>query len=466
MSGRLRFSSIRSRLVGAALLGLSLAMALMGIALENAHSTSIDAARIDRQIAELYGLIAEAEAENQALWLPEVLSDPVFNRLDGYRFAGVLDHAGQVVWSSVSMTLIEDDWQRQLKDLPISRLGEAESISLALDAKELLGQRMTIRWQTSELQGDYTFLVLESAEVALAEVRAFRQRLWLWLSAAVVLVSVMQFVILRWGLAPLTRFTADLEKMRAGELSQLPDGSVTELKPLALVLNQLVARERAQSERYRQTLADLAHSLKTPVTILRNEWLSLSRDTSAMGENAESDNVGLVQLDAIEQKMTYHLERAVLQNSPLVQVPVEVKPIIQGLMRAMEKVFPDKVVRWDLDLSQAVIRVDARDLNEILGNFAENSVKYGAERVSIRLESTGDDAVLEVHDNGPGVPLERQTEMMERGGRVDTRAQGYGIGLDIVRQITERYGASLTYRASEHLGGACFSIRFEGLAQS
>ena len=160
MSGRLRFSSIRSRLVGAALLGLSLAMALMGIALETAHSTSIDAARIDRQIAELYGLIAEAEAENQALWLPEVLSDPVFNRLDGYRFAGVLDHAGQVVWSSVSMTLIEDDWQRQLKDLPISRLGESESISLALDAKELLGQRMTIRWQTSELQGDYTLSLI------------------------------------------------------------------------------------------------------------------------------------------------------------------------------------------------------------------------------------------------------------------------------------------------------------------
>jgi len=328
-----------------------------------------------------------------------------------------------------------------------------------------LGQRMTIRWQTDDLQGDYTFFVLESAEVVLAEVRAFRQRLWLWLSAAVGLVLVMQLLILKWGLAPLARFTRDLERMRAGALAQLPEGEVRELKPLAGLLNQLVTRERAQSERYRQSLADLAHSLKTPVTILRNEWTRRFCVGETQGPASDLEDATLSQLDEIEQRISYQLERAVLQSSPLVQVPIAVEPIVQGLIRAMNKMFHERTVVWDTDLSQNLIRVDPRDLNEILGNLAENAVKYGAQTIRISLGREGDDAVLEVQDDGPGIPLERRAEVMQRGQRADTKAQGYGIGLDIVRQIAERYGAEVQYRTSERLGGASFSIRFEGLAQ-
>ena len=461
----MRFVSLRSRLVGAALLGLSLAMALVGIALESAHSTSIDTARIERQIAELYGLIAEADVFEGRLSLPLELPDPAFNRLGGHRFAGVFDDVGRLVWASTSLTLLDDRWQADLRRLPATVRGKASAIALDLEAAELLGQRMTIRWQTDDLQGDYTFFVLESAEVVLAEVRAFRQRLWLWLSAAVGLVLVMQLLILKWGLAPLARFTRDLERMRAGALAQLPEGEVRELKPLAGLLNQLVTRERAQSERYRQSLADLAHSLKTPVTILRNEWTRRFCVGETQGPASDLEDATLSQLDEIEQRISYQLERAVLQSSPLVQVPIAVEPIVQGLIRAMNKMFHERAVVWDTDLSQNLIRVDPRDLNEILGNLAENAVKYGAQTIRISLGREGDDAVLEVQDDGPGIPLERRAEVMQRGQRADTKAQGYGIGLDIVRQIAERYGAEVQYRTSERLGGASFSIRFEGLAQ-
>ena len=461
----MRFVSLRSRLVGAALLGLSLAMALVGIALESAHSTSIDTARIERQIAELYGLIAEADVFEGRLSLPLELPDPAFNRLGGHRFAGVFDDVGRLVWASTSLTLLDDRWQADLRLLPATVRGKASAIALDLEAAELLGQRMTIRWQTDDLQGDYTFFVLESAEVVLAEVRAFRQRLWLWLSAAVGLVLVMQLLILKWGLAPLARFTRDLERMRAGALAQLPEGEVRELKPLAGLLNQLVTRERAQSERYRQSLADLAHSLKTPVTILRNEWTRRFCVGETQGPASDLEDATLSQLDEIEQRISYQLERAVLQSSPLVQVPIAVEPIVQGLIRAMNKMFHERTVVWDTDLSQNLIRVDPRDLNEILGNLAENAVKYGAQTIRISLGREGDDAVLEVQDDGPGIPLERRAEVMQRGQRADTKAQGYGIGLDIVRQIAERYGAEVQYRTSERLGGASFRIRFEGLAQ-
>jgi len=256
----------------------------------------------------------------------------------------------------------------------------------------------------------------------------------------------------------------------------LPEGEVRELKPLAGLLNQLVTRERAQSERYRQSLADLAHSLKTPVTILRNEWTRRFCVGETQGPASDLEDATLSQLDEIEQRISYQLERAVLQSSPLVQVPIAVEPIVQGLIRAMNKMFHERTVVWDTDLSQNLIRVDPRDLNEILGNLAENAVKYGAQTIRISLKygaqtirislgREGDDAVLEVQDDGPGIPLERRAEVMQRGQRADTKAQGYGIGLDIVRQIAERYGAEVQYRTSERLGGASFSIRFEGLAQ-
>ncbi len=459
MIGRFRIRSLRARLIGAALLGLSISMALLGAAIETAHSASVNAARVERQIAQLYGLIAEAEESSLGLTLPIEVADPQLNQLESGRFAGVLDQQGQVIWASASTALLSEKWIVATRE-SIPAFGVPTRWSVDDRVGALIGQKVAIRWQTPMLEADYTFVVFEVAEEAMAEAAAFRQQLVWWLAGAVVIVLVLQFLSLRWGLAPLTAFTQDLASISDGRSSHLPEDDVTEFKPLAKALNHLVSHERAQSERYRRSLADLAHSLKTPLSILRNERALNQRDEISRSLAASVAQT-VDPLDDMEQKIAYQLERAVLGQSSIALTPIEVKPVVEALFRAMEKVFRASRPRLRMELDEPTLRIDQRDLNELLGNLIENALKHGATEVLVMLALTDHGTRLSVHDDGPGIPADQREAIMRRGHRADTRTEGQGIGLDIVGEIAGRYGSDLRYEQSELLGGAHFSVTFK-----
>ena len=166
-------------------------------------------------------------------------------------------------------------------------------------------------------------------------------------------------------------------------------------------------------------------------------------------------------LDDMEQKIAYQLERAVLGQSSIALAPIEVKPVVEALFRAMEKVFraSQPVLRMELD--EPTLRIDQRDLNELLGNLIENALKYDATKVLVTLGLIDRGARLSVHDDGPGIPADQREAIMRRGHRADTRTEGQGIGLDIVGEIAGRYGSDVRYEQSERLGGAHFSVTFK-----
>ena len=459
MIGRFRIRSLRARLIGAALVGLSISMALLGAAIETAHSASVNAARVERQIAQLYGLIAEAEESRLGLTLRIEVADPQLNQLESGRFAGVVDQRGELIWASASTALLNESWiEAAHESMPAFGVPTSWSVDDRVGA--LIGQKVAIRWQTPMLEADYTFVVFEVAEEAMAEAAAFRQQLIWWLAGAVVVVLVLQFLSLRWGLAPLTAFTRDLARVSDGRSSHLPEDEVTEFKPLAKAVNQLVSHERAQSERYRRSLTDLAHSLKTPLSILRNER-ALGQGSGASQPLAASVDQTVDPLDDMEQKIAYQLERAVLGQSTIALAPIEVKPVVQALFRAMEKVFRASQPTLRMELDEPTLRTDQRDLNELLGNLIENALKYGATEVLVTLGLTEHGARLSVHDDGPGIPADQHGAIMRRGHRADTRTEGQGIGLDIVGEIAGRYGSDIRYERSEPLGGAHFSVTFK-----
>ena len=172
---------------------------------------SVHAARVERQIAQLYGLIAEAEESRLGLTLPIEVADPQLNQLESGRFAGVIDQRGEVIWASASTVLLSEKWIVATRE-SIPAFGVPTSWSVDDRVGALIGQTVAIRWQTPMLEADYTFVVFEVAEEAMAEAAAFRQQLIWWLAGAVVVVLVLQFLSLRWGLAPLTAFTQDLAK--------------------------------------------------------------------------------------------------------------------------------------------------------------------------------------------------------------------------------------------------------------
>ena len=163
----------------------------------------------------------------------------------------------------------------------------------------------------------------------------------------------------------------------------------------------------------------------------------------------------------MEQKIAYQLERAVLGQSSIALAPIEVKPVVEALFRAMEKVFRASQPRLRMELDEPTLRIDQRDLNELLGNLIENGLKYGASEVLVTLCPTDHGACLSVHDDGPGIPADQHETIMRRGHRADTGTDGQGIGLDIVGEIAGRYGSGVRYERSERLGGAEFSVTFK-----
>ena len=138
---------------------------------------------------------------------------------------------------------------------------------------------------------------------------------------------------------------------------------------------------------------------------------------------AASDDQTVDPLDDMEQKIAYQLERAVSGQSSIALTPIEIKPVVEALFRAMEKVFRASQPSLRMELDEPTLRIDQRDLNELLGNLIENALKYGATEVLVTLGFTGHGARLSVHDDGPGIPANQHETIMRRGHRADTRTK-------------------------------------------
>ena len=184
-------------------------------------------------------------------------------------------------------------------------------------------------WQiSSEIQNPYTFVVVETMVPFRSEINEFRNSLWGWLLGMMLILILLQAVVMNWGLSPLKQVANDLKSIEDGERETLDGDYPAEIEGVTRNLNLLLATERQQREKYRTTLADLAHSLKTPLAILSG----LSRDVPLKKEIDE-------QIDRMNQIVAYQLERAVVRSSGLIKNAIAVKPVVQKLVDAMNKVY-------------------------------------------------------------------------------------------------------------------------------
>ncbi|MDG1910563.1 MAG: hypothetical protein P8I81_17060, partial [Pseudomonadales bacterium] len=224
-----------------------------------------------------------------------------------------------------------------------------------------------VLWQiSSEIQNPYTFVVVETMVPFKSEVNEFRNSLWGWLLGMMLILILLQAVVMNWGLSPLKQVANDLKSIEDGERETLDGDYPAEIEGVTRNLNLLLATERQQREKYRTTLADLAHSLKTPLAILSG----LSRDVPLKVEIDE-------QIARMNQIVAYQLERAVVRSSGLIKNAIAIKPVVQKLVDAMKKVYADKQVVISTDLADHDFFGDERDLMELLGNLIDNACKYG-----------------------------------------------------------------------------------------
>ncbi|RLA09780.1 MAG: hypothetical protein DRQ54_01630 [Gammaproteobacteria bacterium] len=433
------------RLLGATLIALLLFFTAIALVMISAFRHSGEQALNERLLSEIYGLLAAAEVSLQGeILFPEQFPQFRFLQPDSGLVGEVFAEGGRSLWRSASMG------SRELTAPAWLAPGESGFDSPVIDSETWYRATLTVDW---EYAGERSFLlqfaVAEEAAVLEAEVHNFRNQVIAWLGVAGVALLLIQGLLMRWGLAPLGRAAREIDQVKAGRRQVLGEDYPVELMSLTQNLNSLLEQQSSHLQRYRNALADAAHSIKTPLTALKN---SLAGDSES-----------LRQLDAVDRTVEYHLKKAATGGPIVMRAPVAVEPLVNQLVASLKKVYADKNPHFKVDVeSGSQFAGDAGDFLELLGNLLDNACKWAATEVgcSIRtVASSGNDLLqMEIVDDGPGVDPAIIKLIVQRGVQVDSQHGGQGIGLAVVRGILDFYRGTLEVSQTPG-GGALFVIQ-------
>jgi signal transduction histidine kinase len=267
------------------------------------------------------------------------------------------------------------------------------------------------------------------------------------ISFSVLGIGLLLAVLLqvRVALAPLKAISKGISDIREGSASKLRDTRLTDVQPLVDELNNLLEHNAVLLKRARNQLGDLAHSVKNPLTVIKNEARNL--------EPVQRDLI-TQQTSDISRNVDHCLTRArMFGTEKVLGARSEVRPIIEDLVYAMQRLYQDRELEFDsAGLQTCWFRGEGQDLEEMLGNLLDNACKWASRHVYVHCRVGDDLLVLAVEDDGPGIPDEEMTLVMRRGHKLDESKPGHGQGLGIVKDIADLYGGSLKLMRSRHGG--------------
>ncbi len=436
--------SLRARVVLWVSVALVVLFAATGFVLDLAFRSSLDQARRQLLEVQVFGLMAVAETDaGGQLTLPTDASlDPQLEVANSGVYGALYSDDGRAIWQSLSLLG---------RDFPIDYLAVAgEERFERLDVPGFPALEAFIMGVTWPDESDYTFAIALSLEPYEERQAEFRRILIGWFLGITVTMLVVLSGLLTFVLLPLRRLERQVREVEAGERVKLTGRYPSEIVGLADNLNTLIDTERRRLARYRNTLDDLAHSLKTPLAAMRT--LLAEQGAGAAGPVHDALNR---ELERMDQRVSYQLRRARATGATgLGTEPVVVGPIVDDLKQTLDKVYRDKRVACVVDVApNAVFRGEPGDLTEILGNLMENGYKYCKQRVRVAAYSTAERLVITVGDDGRGITADEAATLFQRGKRADESVPGQGIGLAVVRETVELYRGTLDVSRSE-LGGA------------
>lgn len=441
-------ASLKRRLSGAVVATLAATLTLTGIALDSAFRASSEALVEERLQARIYAVLAAAEENlDGELAVAEAPPDPRLVTPG----SGLYAHLGTVVGGDATRTI----WRspsllgEQVTFPPPGTQGETRfGPATGAGGEPLFGAAFALTWELTS--GATTSLVVQIAEdrrTYESQVRSFRRSLFTWFTVAALLVIAVQLVILGWGLTPLVRAAREVAAIRAGERQRMDGHYVTELKPLTGSINRLIDANEQRVTRHRDALGNLAHTLKTPLAVVRSAMVDAD---PALRSTVDE------QVQRMDDAVAYHLKRAAAGGERALGVSTDVSATAQSIVNALSKVHADKRLAFDLNDVQTSARFhgDQGDLMEILGNLLDNAAKWARSQVTVSTRQTGTDTLtIEVCDDGPGLDEAALASIVERGVRTDPDTPGHGIGLAVVNQLVcEVYGGTLEFEAAPQGG--------------
>jgi two-component system, OmpR family, sensor histidine kinase PhoQ len=304
-----------------------------------------------------------------------------------------------------------------------------------------------------------TFTVAQTEDELEGNTAVYRRSLVGWLATLGVMLIVLQLLLLYWSLSPLRKVTSDMSRVERGDTDHLDSQYPIELTGLTERINAFIDSEREQRTRYRNTLADLAHSLKTPLAVIRSQ-LESSSEISVTARLPVLD-----QVRRMDELVAYQLSRAATTGRQTFASAVPIAGHAEDLVQSLEKVYAAKNVLCEFDIEDgAAFYGEQGDLLELMGNLLENAFKWAGHHVLLvvkMLPQTGRQRpglLLSVEDDGPGIDEDKVEKVLQRGVRGDERVKGHGIGLSIVQDLVRAYNGELTVDRSAEFGGARFSV--------
>ncbi|MEM7779786.1 MAG: HAMP domain-containing sensor histidine kinase [Pseudomonadota bacterium] len=426
-----------------------------GIALERTLTTQVES-NFDEQLEyQLTSMISSAEIDSFGeVWF--------YRSLDDQRF---LEPASGLYWQ-ISGDGYEPYPSRSLWDrtLEVSAqnqqvAGEAgdgfDSQVRIYNSNQFAGEPLRIAERSIILPGSetrWTFAVASAREEMDGQIQQVRSIL-IWSFAVLGLgLIVMALLQIRYGLSPLRRVEAAISKLRTTGDNRITEPLPTEVQPLVEEVNALLEHTERQAEEARTHAGNLAHALKTPLTVLTN---------AATARDPNLNHAVFRETKTMQRHVDHHLARArAVGRRAVGQARTNARQCAEAVRRAVERLYPNG--RLDIaGAKDAPVAVERQDLDEILGNLIENAAKYGGGSVFVTVdhEPGSPQCRIWIEDDGMGIPEEERNRIFARGARLDTGKPGTGLGLAIVRDVAEIYGGSVTLGESEDLGGLLVDLR-------
>jgi signal transduction histidine kinase len=434
---RYRFGSLTRRMIGIAAVWIAALLLIGGFALDRVLTQSI-VQNFDEQLEYvLNAMIASSEidSEGQVRFNRPPADQRFLEPYSGVYFQ--VSGEGTDTFASRSL------WDRRLRvrdrhnDVEVHTYdsGEFAGEPLRIVERDVILPGSDVRWR---------FQVAQSREMIDTQIRQLRSTLfWSFLALGIglLVLAALQTV---YGLWPLRRVRREVASIRSGAKTRVTEEFPTEIRPLTEEINQLLAHSEDQAEEARRHAGNLAHALKTPLTVITN---------AATGQAPDLADTVCREALIMRRQVDHHLARArAIGRRASAQARAVVWDSVRAVQRAVERLYEGVTVDIAGD-RECHVRVERQDLDEMIGNLAENAAKYGGGRVFITVEPKEGAVDILVEDDGRGIAAADRDKLFARGARLDTDKPGTGLGLAIVRDVAEIYGGKVALEESEDLGG-------------
>ncbi|HEX9931696.1 MAG TPA: HAMP domain-containing sensor histidine kinase [Allosphingosinicella sp.] len=337
---------------------------------------------------------------------------------------------------------------RSLWDRRLDVRGEHRDFEVhTYDSAEFAGEEMRVVERDARLPGSprrWRFQVASTSQPIDDQISVLRRtmlRSFAILAIGLIILAGLQAL---YGLWPLRRVRKAIASIRSGVKSRIEDRFPLEIQPLIDELNALLAHNEKQAEEARRHAGNLAHALKTPLTVVTNAATAHAPDLA---------ETVCREATTMRRQVDHHLARArAIGRRSSALARADVWPSLEAVERAVCRLYENVTVDLSGD-KDAAVRVERQDLDEMVGNLIENAAKYGGGRVFVTVRNTPECVEIEIEDDGRGIPEAQRVSIFDRGARLDSGKPGTGLGLAIVRDVAEIYGGSISLEESEDLGG-------------